>query len=460
MRTQTSSIVAADRLDDQRVVVMGLGRFGGGVGVARWLVARGARVVVTDLADERVLHDSVTQLADQSIEWRLGGHDNAILEDTDLLIVSPAVDKQRSAFFRDALRREIPWTTEINLFLERCPASVVGVTGTVGKSTTAAMIHHVLQNAAASRCKAYLGGNIGRSLLDEVATMSRDDTVVLELSSFQLADLPRIARRPDLAVLVSLAAHHLERHGSAEAYLDCKLNMIRGAAPATPVVLGGGDEVMLAETVRVAAASGARIVPADTANIPPSLRVPGAHNRANARCAAAACELLGIDVAAINAGLESFTGLPHRLEFVGQYGGVDYYNDSKATTPWAAATGLRAFQRPLVALIGGRERAQSLEDFVAAVLDTACAAVCFGSAGPTLFQALQAAQPHKDINLSCVGALSAAVAVARCRARRGDVVVLSPGFDSFDAFANYEARGETFVRLVRQSAEDVEPCHS
>ena len=167
-------------LRGKRVVVMGLGRFGGGVGVSRWLAHQGARVLVTDLADHAALDGSLAQLAELPIEYRLGSHDDRDLQGADLLVVNPAVHKERSEFFQEAVARGIPWTTEINLFLDRCPGRVIGVTGTVGKSTTAAMIHRILTGRGGQPMhpvgragfRVYLGGNIGGSLMEDLATMS------------------------------------------------------------------------------------------------------------------------------------------------------------------------------------------------------------------------------------------------------------------------------------------------
>jgi UDP-N-acetylmuramoylalanine--D-glutamate ligase len=163
-------------LRGKRAVVMGLGRFGGGVGVTRFLCARGADVRVTDRADEATLADSLAMLADLPVAYRLGGHDPADLDDTDLLVVSPAVDRRTNPFFLDACARGIPCTTEINLFLARCRARMVGVTGTIGKSTTCAMAHAICDHpdARATRTarKVLLGGNIGASLLEEVGKLN------------------------------------------------------------------------------------------------------------------------------------------------------------------------------------------------------------------------------------------------------------------------------------------------
>ncbi len=428
---------------------MGLGRFGGGAGVTRWLAGQGAEVLVTDLADEHTLHGALSLLAGVHVEYCLGGHDTRRLAGADLLVVSPAVPQQRSDFFQEAVRRGIPWTTGINLFLERCPSRVVGVTGTAGKSTTAAMIHAIVGQVS-DRGVAYLGGNIGGSLLDDLGRMTRQDTVVLELSSFQLADLTIIARRPDVAVFVTMFPNHLDRHGTFDAYLDCKINMIRGARPGTPVVLGVEDNLAASRIVEAGKASAARMVPLPRPGPEVRLAVPGDHNRHNARCAAAAAAVMGIDEGAVKRGLESFLGLPHRLQLVGNQGAVDFYDDSKSTHPRATITALRSFDRPVIALVGGQARDTCCDELARSIIECTRTTICFGSAASMVHQAvMNAAADTMPINLLRTDTLEQAVRIAQSAARPGDVVLLSPGFQSFDEFTNYAHRGETFSALVR-----------
>lgn len=445
---------------------MGLGRFGGGTGVARWLAHQGADVLVTDLADASALQPSITELADLSIEYRLGRHQIEDLNTADLVVVNPAVARERSAFFQEVLRRKIPWTTEILLFVERCPGRLIGITGTAGKSTTAAMIHHVLQRACDGG-PIFFGGNIGRSLLQELPAITPLATVVLELSSFQLADFPRITRRPDISVIVNLWPHHLDRHGSFDDYLDCKLNILKGAPAGQTVVLGFDDPALVARAR--AANPHLRFQLASSPDVPPfDLRIPGQHNQVNARCAAGACTAAGVAPAAIRDALASFDGLPHRLQFVERLAGVDYYNDSKATSPGAAVTALRSFDRPVIVLLGGKCTDAPTDDLISGTRAVARAVICFGEVGPELlkrFTARQVAPPndgapgfatnvaddsHGPAQVYGADSLADAVNTARSVARGGDVVLLSPGFPSYDAFANYEQRGDAFTAAVRR----------
>ena len=196
----------------KRVTVMGLGRFGGGVGVTRWLAEAGALVTVSDKASSESLAQSVAAVSDLGVTLHLGDHHQADFRDADLLVVSPAIPKDHPmlAVARDA---GVPVTSEMNLFLRYCPARIIGVTGTAGKSTTTAMIHAALGDAAGD-ARVWIGGNIGISLLEDLDAIAANDWVVLELSSFQLEDLADLKRSPEIAVITSLFPNHLDRHGT------------------------------------------------------------------------------------------------------------------------------------------------------------------------------------------------------------------------------------------------------
>lgn len=439
-------------LAGKRVVVMGLGRFGGGIGVTRWLVEQQAEVVVTDLAPAEALAESLAQIADLPLTLRLGGHDPADLEACDLLVVSSAVPKQGSEFVGRALALGIPITSEINLFVERCPARrVVGVTGSAGKSTTTAMIGAVLQAASDAGCldRVWVGGNIGRSLLSDLANMTAADVVVLELSSFQLEDLGAAKWSPSLAVITNIRPNHLDRHGTLEAYTDAKLNIVRFQSPDGRVFVHQEEEDV-ARAARAAGAGQRLCRYAFEPGFRVFLRVPGRHNEANASAAIAVARALGVPDELIGQGLKTFTGLPHRLELVGEHDGVRYFNDSKSTTPESACIALEAFTQPVVMLIGGRDKGMSFDSLLARLARQAKGVVCYGETGQRLFNELtrlsEGLSGRAQVELA--SGLEEAVTRARRIATPGDVVVLSPACTSYDQFRNYEQRGQTFRELV------------
>jgi UDP-N-acetylmuramoylalanine--D-glutamate ligase len=376
--------VLMQNLCGRRVLVMGLGRFGGGIGVTRWLVAQGACVTVTDMAAAETLAESVAQLQGLDVRFRLGGHTRSDLAETELLIVSPAVDKRTSDFFQAAADRGIPSTSEMNLFLERCPPRIAGVTGTAGKSTTCAMAHHVLGAAVeagrATFRRAWFGGNIGRSLLADLGDMTPDDVVLLELSSFQLEDAAAVRISPSVGAILNLSPNHLDRHGDEQGYLDAKLNIVRYQRAGDFALVGPDSPRVLSAVAEVAARTGARLVPVSADRVF-DLTVPGRHNQINANCAAAVCRCLDVDEEFAAQALTSFRALPHRLQHVRTYRGVVYYNDSKSTTPEATVTAVEAIDRPAVVIVGGYDKHLPLEAMAAALVQRAKAVVCCGAAG-------------------------------------------------------------------------------
>lgn len=428
---------------------MGLGRFGGGVGVTRWLVGEGADVKVTDTAPAESLQKSLADINDLEIDLQLGGHDVRDLDSVDLVIVNPAVDKRHSEYFAEIVRREIPWTTEMNLFCSRCEGRVIAVTGTFGKSTTCAMIYQVLKSA--DKRGVFLGGNFGRCLLGDLPRIGSDDWVVLELSSAQLEDLGQIHWTPELAVITNLFPHHLDRYSTFSNYVATKLNLLGRAESRFSVVVGPIDresEPALVERLGVSAPSDRLIrVPASSPSI--ALSVPGAHNQVNAACALAVCRVVGLDEDLSRKALLSFTGLPHRLEHVRSVAGVKYINDSKATAPAALVSALNAVEGAIIAIVGGMDKGVSLAE-CAEVLQTKCRSViCVGELGQRFALALRG----RDSAGSTVVAgefagLEDAVKLANRIAREGDVVLFAPGAPSFDAYANFEERGNHFVELV------------
>jgi UDP-N-acetylmuramoylalanine--D-glutamate ligase len=454
-----------DSFGNQRVLVLGLGRFGGGTGVSRWLVQQGARVTVSDQADEASLADSIRSLSDLNIEYRLGAHDARDLDRVDWVVINPAVVKAKSPFFAEIQRRAIPWTTELNLFCERCPAPVIGVTGSYGKSTTGAMLHDIL----ASSCRAgiggytgvHFGGNIGRSLLNDLARIRASDIVVLEMSNAQLKDLPRINWTPNIAVITNLHPHHLDRHGSYENYVRAKLSILQ--AEPTPGMKNQDKQPVILGDIDAGAASwlnnrlNPRIhriirVPAPDSRIP--LGVPGWHNQLNAATARATAQVLGLNDEAVREYLGAFRGLPHRIELVESIAGVDYYNDSKSTSPSATIAALDCFDRPVVAIVGGQHRDEfSYEECSAAILAKCRAVVCTGASrnhiSEVMARTIANCQRPCSIAIREAEQLEEAVTAARSLAQSGDVVLFSPGAPSFDSHANYSERGEAFCRLVR-----------
>jgi UDP-N-acetylmuramoylalanine--D-glutamate ligase len=427
-------------LRNRRVTVQGLGRFGGGIAVARWLANQGARVLVTDKDPADKLADSVKQLAGLPIEFRLGEHRESDFTGTDLVVASPAVPLNNT-FLAAARSAGVPITTEIRLFVERCRANrVVGVTGTKGKSTTTAMLSTML----AKRHKTWVGGNIGKSLLDDAPSIAESDIVVLELSSYMLEHLRPMSWSPHVAVVTMVAQDHLEWHGSLEAYVEAKRVVLAFQKPTDFAVLNQTDEGC--RRIARSAKSQVRFYGQDIPR-PFDLKLPGIHNQVNAQGAFTAASCLGVTWDQAQAALREYKSLPHRLELVYEDRGVRYYNDSIATIPEAALAALHSFPPGrVIQIIGGRQKDLPLGPMCEELARRAKAVLCIGEKGPDVADKVTSAG-GKQVYL-CHD-LPNAVDKAKQIAREGDIVLLSTGCKSYDQFINFEQRGETFARLAR-----------
>ena len=370
---------------NKRVTVAGLGRFGGQIAAAKWLAEQGAKVRVTDLSPVEKLADSVKQLHGLPIEFHLGGHRDEDFTSADLVVASPAMPPD-NVFLRKATDAAVPVTTEIQLFIERCPAVIMGVTGTKGKSTASALLGLMLQ----SRFKTWVGGNIGKSLLSDLSQMSHTDMVVLELSSFMLKHLEPMRWSPHVAIVTMLSVDHIQWHGSAEAYIDAKKNIVRFQRPDDIAVLNGEDEA----SKSFARETAARIVTYGGQRRALELRfLAGRHNQLNAQAALTAAEVVGISFEAAQAAVLDFRGLPHRQQLVHEAGGVRWFNDSIATIPEAAMAALEAFPaRRVIQIVGGYDKHLLMGAMCEALCDRAKAVLCIGQTGPKIGEMMAEAQ--------------------------------------------------------------------
>lgn len=473
------------------VTVMGLGAFDGGVGAITFLAQRGAHVVVTDIKPAEALAESLARIAQVGdVTLHLGAHQDADFTACDLLVVSPGVPRN-NPFVLQARDAGIAVTSEMNLFWERNRGRTICVTGTAGKSTTAALIHAMLAVPASHapaksqsgpiRPACWLGGNIGRSLLPFVDQIRSDDWVVLELSSFQLEDLESLQPNPHLAVVTNFAPNHLDRHGAIEEYRRAKQNLLRWQTSDRIAIFNQNDaDVATWPTAaqrfwfgrddegrqglfaigfegykrRALFRHGQRerVLP-----LGDWFSLPGIHNFQNVLAATCAATLLDVAVDQVEAGLRSFQGLPHRLKLVAEAAGRRFYDDSKATTPEAALRAVESFHDPIVLLAGGFDKGVDLSDFVAGLMQRNVKAISLmGQTGERLEGLIRAADVQHRVAAQRHQTFDAAFNWAVSRSAPGDVVLLSPGCASYDWFRNYEARGDEFARLARAwSARDI-----
>jgi UDP-N-acetylmuramoylalanine--D-glutamate ligase len=427
----------------KRVTVAGLGRFGGQIAAARWLCGQGAIVRVTDREPAEKLADSVRQLKGLPIELRLGEQREADFSGADLVVASPAIAPHNPLLLA-ARRAGVPVVTEIQLFVERCPAKILGVTGTKGKSTTTAMLGRILSR----RFKTWTGGNIGRSLLGDLGQIGPTDLVVLELSSFMLEYLGESHWSPHVAVVTMIGADHLDWHGLAQAYVQAKKNILRFQTADDYAVLNQQDP----PTAELAREARGRVIFYGGAEARKfQLLLPGDHNQLNAQGALAAAAILAVDWETAQQALADFSGLPHRLQLVHESAGVRYFNDSIATVPEAAIAALDSFpQKKVIQIIGGSDKGLAITALCAALVERAKAVLCIGSTGPMIAELLERSDSPTAAAVYRCGDLATAMTIARRITAPGDIVLLSPGFASYDQFVNFEQRGEEFVRLAAE----------
>jgi UDP-N-acetylmuramoylalanine--D-glutamate ligase len=426
---------------NRRVTLMGLGRHGGGVGAARWLVSHGARLTITDLARPDQLAESLAAIADLPIErYRLGEHAEEDFTAAEVVVVNPAV-KPNHPLVEMAGRGGAQITSETELFLNACPARVIGVTGSNGKSTTAAMTAAIL---AADGRRTWLGGNIGRSLLGDLEQMRTDDFVVLEISSFQLCGLSADVRAPHVAIVTNCTPNHLDWHGTHQHYVQSKQRLLTLQSQQDAAVLNLADPEVAGWRTLV---RGKVLSPVEEQILPP-LRVPGRHNRMNASLAAAAARAIGCSKRAVQQALAGFDGLPHRLQFVAEIEGRRFFNDSKATTPEATMAALASFDAPVWLLAGGYAKGGDYAALAEAIVMRTRGAGLFGAAGPMLRDRLSCSHPELPVCL--MDTLDEALAWVWSRSAVGDVILLSPACASFDQYRDFEARGSHYVKLIAE----------
>ena len=405
-----------------------------GIALANHLTRAGETVRVVDRKPARELRDAISRMP-PGVDFRLGD-ETGVLDGVNVVYASPGVPWD-AQLLNDARSRGIEVSSEIDLFLKLCPGTVVGITGTNGKTTTTALTGVVL---AAGERPVIVGGNIGDTVLDRLAEITPEHWVVLELSSFQLEsiDWPRL----HVGVILNITPDHLDRHGTFEHYVDLKARAIEFARRDDFAVLNGRDE-----TVRgLAARTQAKVVWFDRHKPVPPMPLPGRHNMENALAAAAVGRIAGLSDEAINSAIRTFKGVEHRLELVGEWAGVRWYNDSKATNPDAGRVALSSFPgAPVVLIAGGYGSGFELGDWAADVLANTEAVVLIGASAGLLQEALRA---HPKVVRA--ESLEEAVETAARLSRIGGVVLLSPAYKSFDMFKDYEDRGNQFKALVKK----------
>ena len=447
-------------LKNKKVLIIGLGR--SGVAAAKFAAMRGAHVTVSEKQKAAAVKKSVAELHGLPIQFSFGGHDPQLMMQTDLIIISPGVALTIEGL-GEVRRRGVPLIGELELAVREITTPMIAVTGTNGKTTTTALIGHLLASCGLKSC---VGGNIGTALTNLIDDAKGADWVVVEVSSYQLETTPSLA--PHIGVLLNVTPDHLDRHASFEEYARIKAQLFNMLGADGFGIYNVADTVVAANVKK----SQARLIPFDATgrsreggwyengdiviHLPKRSReryrlekviLKGTHNRENLLAAVMAASLCGGDHNHIQTGLETFEGLPHRIQLVGEYGGVKYYDDSKGTNVGATIAALENFHEPVILIAGGLDKGGSYAPLAEPVQKHVKQLILIGQARQKIQNELGALT--KTLTAET---MEEAVQLASKTALAGDVVLLSPACASFDMFRDYAERGEVFARAVKNLA--------
>lgn len=442
--------------------VLGLAR--SGRAAAELALAKGVSVYAADAADHEELRRGAEALGALGADVELGHISVEKLLHVDAIVVSPGIPPKAPPFDDPRLAR-VKRISEIEFAFRFLTSRIIAITGTNGKSTTTALVGHLLNTGGIS---AAVAGNIGNALSNVALHDVQPMWAVVEVSSFQLADIDRFA--PTIGAVTNLAPDHLDRYESVEAYYADKQKLFKHSSMDTIWVLNGDDPEVMAlagdaygrrlvfklsgpleegEHGAYLSHDGDLMLKVDLLRAKlvnqHELRLIGAHNHANALCASLIAIGTGVPLPALRDGLRSFEGLPHRLQVVSRAGDITWINDSKATNVTSTSVALQSITQPTILLLGGRHKGEPYTELLP-YLRHVKAVLAYGEAAPVIVHDLQGKAPVEHVQ----GSFDAVVARAAALATPGDVVLLSPACSSFDMFRNYEERGAAFARLARQ----------
>lgn len=444
----------------RRALVVGMGV--SGRSVCEMLLRRGAEVIATDLRPRDKFNGALDYLEEKGCRLRLGVHVAEDFLDADLIVVSPGVPLDLAPL-KEAGKKGVEIVGELEWAWRQTSLPVIAVTGTNGKTTTTSLIGEMLK---ASGKRVFVGGNIGTPLSRWLLGKEEADVLVLEVSSFQLDTASRFC--PEVGVLLNITEDHLDRYESFSAYADSKFSLFSRQSSSHVAVINGDDllckkrsreipgRVLLysrSDKTAQATLDGrtARIALPGKPSIDLSLEsslLKGVHNEENILAAALAAAAFDTPAGAVQHVIDTYRGLPHRVEWVRTWRGVDFYDDSKGTNVGAVLKAVENFERPILLLLGGRDKLGSYAPLVQAMKEKGKGVFVFGEAAPRMFEEFSGRVP----TLSFPG-LEEAFREALLRAAPGDVVLLSPACSSFDQYESYAQRGDHFKGLVKSLEE-------
>ncbi|MBI3252320.1 MAG: UDP-N-acetylmuramoyl-L-alanine--D-glutamate ligase [Candidatus Omnitrophica bacterium] len=447
------------KLKGKKIAVVGLGR--SGLAAAKFLAAQKAGVRVTEASDKKGALRNAALLKGLGVRVETGGHTGKFLLGSELVVTSPGVPKT-SLPLVFAKKKKIPVMSEVDLASLFCEGPIVAVTGSNGKTTTSHLLHRFFVEAGQ---KSVLCGNVGFSFLDALASIGAKTRVVLETSSFQLEDSPHL--KPRAAVVLNVMPNHLDRHGTFQNYVRAKEKIFANQKPGDVLILNFADPAVR----RMAKRARSRVIFFSRHPIPAGFCVEdgwivkkdarharrffqkedfplkGDHNLENILAAVAAADVFGVSPAQLQKTLRAFRALEHRIEPVGEIGGVRFVNDSKSTTVGSTRAAILATDGPIVLVAGGRDKGADFGSIEDVIEDKVKEAVLYGEAAGKIagsWRSFRRFHIQKDF--------SAAARLAYRLAGPGDALLLSPMCASFDQFHSFEHRGETFKKIFAELA--------
>jgi UDP-N-acetylmuramoylalanine--D-glutamate ligase len=463
-----------------RTLILGAARQG--IALARWLSRHGSRVTLSDSRTADELASARVSLADTKVEWAVGGHPLELLNNTDVLCLSGGVPLTLP-IVQEAVKRGIPLSNDTQIFMEVVPCKTIGITGSAGKTTTTTLVGEMANLdfgrktvdranplSTVHRPRSFVGGNIGDPLIKYVDEMKADDLAILELSSFQLEQM---TISPNISAILNITPNHLDRHGTMEAYSNAKARILDFQTSQDTAILGHDDKGAWSLRNKVKGSlltfslhdldeglngayhhNGLLNLRNGNAYLPLILRekiqLRGDHNVANVLAAFSIGHAAGFKLDDMLEAVEEFRGVPHRLELVRELHGVRWYNDSIATAPERSMAAIHAFDEPIVLMLGGRDKNLPWDEIAKLIRQRVDHVVVFGEAAELIEKAVTASGGGRGVDLHRVNDLKEAVLKAADIASAGDVVLLSPGGTSYDAFKDFAERGEFFIKWVQE----------
>jgi UDP-N-acetylmuramoylalanine--D-glutamate ligase len=462
MTKKERAYVRTQGLKGKRIVVVGMAKTG--VAAAEFLVQQGAAVTVSEIKSEVELGTIPQLLRSLGAEVEMGAHSPETFRNGDLIVLSPGVNPTISPL-EQARAMGITIVSEIELASWFLKPPLIAVTGTNGKSTTTALIGHIL---SAWGKGVFVGGNIGTPLTEYLLRKEEADYIVAEISSFQLEAISSF--KPWIALLLNLGEDHLDRHPTLSSYAAVKARIFLNQGSKDWAIVNNDDAIVRSLTPQIKAqilpfgrkGNGARGVWLEDKSTVlcrclgkeerfslERAKIKGMHNVENIMAAIGAASICGMPPREIQQSLDSFEGLEHRLEWVGQWNGVNVYNDSKATNVASTLTALMSLDEPIILLAGGRDKGGDYSLLRKPIKERVKALILMGEASEKMLRAFQDLLP-----IHLVGGMEEGIKMAQTLAQEGDAILLSPACSSFDMFTDYQDRGRTFKEIVLQLAEE------